>query len=67
MSWLYRARNFVQMARRLLKQPGVSGPQMAGQGRRKQTQTETRCVMEALALIIFVVTFAGGGGGKAGW
>jgi len=55
------------MARRLLKQRGVSSPQMAGEETRSRPQTETRCVMEALALIIFVVTFAGGGGGKAGW
>ena len=45
--------------------PGVSGPQMAGEGIRDPNPM--RCVMAALALILFVVAFAGGGGGKAGW
>jgi hypothetical protein len=40
----------------------ADGGQEAG---KRETQTDARCVMEALALILFVVTL--GRGGKAGW
>ena len=62
--WLNQTNFFVQMARRLLLHPGVRGPQRAGE---EPDPNPMRCVMAALALILFVVTFAGGGGGKAGW
>ena len=61
--WPYLAKFFVQVARRLLLHPGVSGPQMAGEGSRDPNQM--RCVMAALAVILFVWTFLDGG--KAGW
>jgi hypothetical protein len=56
------------MARRLLFPPAVRRSEAASEAKQAEADPNpVRCVMEALLAVLFLVSFAGGGGGKAGW